>query len=141
MRSSPSRLSRPTIFCRVFAVTYFSSSAVLPRHNWSSSAPHRSRATRANVTSCSAAQKPAQKSLQKIGRRRLSKEGPDKNYASRNQKRWRRGGDSNPRHPFGVKLLSRQPCSATPAPLRGKTAENLTQGLRLPNGSITLCQG
>src|SRR5580692_7044518 len=32
---------------------------------------------------------------------------------------WRRGGDSNPRHPFGVKLLSRQPCSATPAPLRG----------------------
>src|ERR1700730_11687058 len=33
---------------------------------------------------------------------------------------WRRGGDSNPRHPFGVKLLSRQPCSATPAPLRGQ---------------------
>src|ERR1700674_4519738 len=31
---------------------------------------------------------------------------------------WRRGGDSTPRHPFGVKLLSRQPCSATPAPLR-----------------------
>ena len=32
---------------------------------------------------------------------------------------WRRGGDSNPRHPFGVKLISSQPCSATPAPLRG----------------------
>src|ERR1700722_13912377 len=31
---------------------------------------------------------------------------------------WRRGGDSNPRHPFGVKLISSQPCSATPAPLR-----------------------
>jgi hypothetical protein len=35
---------------------------------------------------------------------------------------WRRGGDSNPGHPFGVKLLSRQPCSATPAPLREKRA-------------------
>jgi hypothetical protein len=32
---------------------------------------------------------------------------------------WRRGGDSNPRHPFEVKLISSQPCSATPAPLRG----------------------
>ena len=31
---------------------------------------------------------------------------------------WRRGGDSNPGHPFGVKLISSQPCSATPAPLR-----------------------
>src|SRR5580704_9760515 len=33
---------------------------------------------------------------------------------------WRRGGDSNPGHPFGVKLISSQPCSATPAPLREK---------------------
>src|SRR5260370_32892292 len=38
---------------------------------------------------------------------------------------WRRGGDSNPRHPFGVKLLSRQPCSATPAPLRGPLATSV----------------
>ena len=48
---------------------------------------------------------------------------------------WRRGGDSNPGHPFEVKLISSQPCSATPAPLRGimsrkwsaKTALNATK--------------
>ena len=40
---------------------------------------------------------------------------------------WRRGGDSNPRHPFGVKLLSRQPCSATPAPLRGCYSVQFTE--------------
>ena len=34
------------------------------------------------------------------------------------RQKWRRGGDSNPRHPFEVKLISSQPCSATPAPLR-----------------------
>src|ERR1700674_1639337 len=39
---------------------------------------------------------------------------------------WRRGGDSNPRHPFGVKLLSRQPCSATPAPLRSRYPPQFT---------------
>src|SRR5215469_3422254 len=44
------------------------------------------------------------------------------------EKVWRRGGDSNPRHPFGVKLLSRQPCSATPAPLRGDVSRNCNAG-------------
>src|SRR5712671_5580763 len=43
---------------------------------------------------------------------------------------WRRGGDSNPRHPFGVKLISSQPCSATPAPLHGKKSAEIM--VRMP---------
>src|SRR5260370_8335896 len=57
---------------------------------------------------------------------------------------WRRGGDSNPRHPFGVKLLSRQPCSATPAPLRGPLATSVyrsRQQLSIagPKTSLAVC--
>ncbi len=50
---------------------------------------------------------------------------------------WRRGGDSNPRHPFGVKLISSQPCSATPAPLRGKSSRDCGTSAGLTQESIT----
>ncbi len=51
-------------------------------------------------------------------------------------KLWRRGGDSNPRHPFGVKLISSQPCSATPAPLHGRTGRKRTLINVVPRESI-----
>ena len=50
--------------------------------------------------------------------------------------KWRRGGDSNPGHPFGVKLISSQPCSATPAPLRGNRVRIAVGRLRLLKQSI-----
>src|SRR5271169_1693949 len=49
----------------------------------------------------------------------------------RQRYKWRRGGDSNPRHPFGVKLISSQPCSATPAPLRGIIGRKHSAGTAL----------
>jgi hypothetical protein len=54
---------------------------------------------------------------------------------------WRRGGDSNPRHPFGVKLLSRQPCSATPAPLRGCYPTQSTEVVRTLLSLPETCSG
>jgi hypothetical protein len=47
------------------------------------------------------------------------------------RQKWRRGGDSNPRHPFEVKLISSQPCSATPAPLRGIIGRKCNAGTAL----------
>src|SRR6266446_1313308 len=52
------------------------------------------------------------------------------------RKIWRRGGDSNPRHPFEVKLISSQPCSATPAPLHEKTGRKCTAFAGVPGESI-----